>query len=166
MIRDAIPDLHEPFGPRCETRQYADSSRRFGAPHARPETGDTLAVGRVENWSASDLHFAATAGAEDPCSLTDIDVTRICLAYLALQRQLEDERDRRAGTETMLEFISAENVTLRHRLAGTTPAAELVATGRSPTLEDLLQEAVERHHPSDEAETVVVDIPIPERTRP
>lgn len=201
MTRDAIPQLHEPFGPRTETRQYGDASRRFGSPLARPEMGDAIAVGRVQDWTPERLLEMVRLGAADPNALEDADVARICLAFLDLRRdlaRLNDDAERhfalqaaadcenreqheadfrmlvdsyefqlsddRKAAAASLAIISSENVTLRHRLAGTTPAAELVAQGRSPTLEDLLAEAVERHHPSDDVDTEIVDIPTPERT--
>jgi hypothetical protein len=166
VTRDAIPQLHPPDAPRTETRGYADASRRFGMPHAPPAMADRLDVGRVADWTPAQLLAAAHEGAADPNALGDADVARICMAFVVVvdqhAREMLDVHGRLACALSDHAMVSAENVVLRHRLAGTMPAAEVVAKARTDTLND----RIHSHISLDDADTVVVEIPIPERTRP
>jgi hypothetical protein len=180
----AIPQLLGPELPRTETMAYRDDVA-FGSPRAQPMTRVQYHV----EWTDEQVLDAAQDGAAEAGSLDHVEVATVCQAYLELRERVdalerataqaialrecaEAERVRLARLHAR---VSAENVHLRHQIAGTTPVSVEIALDRAARaitgkpaaeLTAELNDRIHSHRRVPEAnsdfgdDTVVVDLAI------
>lgn len=145
MSDNAIPQLSDgPDAPRDVTRLYRERVI------ARPATAVT--AGRT--WDDDQLLEAAHAGAAGRDLHPDL-LAALCRRFVDLVQDEAARAEQLAaarGALDQLSRVSAENVHLRHQIAGTTPACVQVA------LEAELSAETMRFH----ADAVVVDVPLPQ----